>query len=321
MLPPLLIIGSNGALGVALVRACSARDLPFVALGGRADCDIADPQAVERALERYHPWAVVNAAGYVSVAAAEAEIFQCFRANVKGPAVLARACAARDLPFMTFSSAMVFDGRKAPLSYVESDAVSPLGVYARSKVEMERVVRREMPEALIIRSSALFGPWDTGNFLTQALWSLAQGNVVYAASDEYLTPAYLPDFADRVLDLLVEGATGIWHLGQGEMTASGEHPAPLSRAAIIRRAAEMAGLKSIGRLLHPVPTNEIISRSSGGLRWAVLASERSAPLLPSLDSALRDYVAQGAELWKPAVPAAIARTSPVPGWPRTLVNR
>jgi dTDP-4-dehydrorhamnose reductase len=95
-----------------------------------------------------------------------------------------------------------------------------------------------MPGALIVRSSALFGPWDTSNFLTRALRSLAQGNIVRAASDEYLTPAYLPDFAHRVLDLLIDGEGGIWHLGQGDISSPWKHPNPVSRAEIIRRAAD-----------------------------------------------------------------------------------
>jgi dTDP-4-dehydrorhamnose reductase len=300
---PLLITGASGALGAALVHACTVRGLPFVALGGRKDCDIADPEAVERALKRHRPWAVVNAAGYVSVAGAEAEEFDCFRANVKGPAVLARACAVRDLPLIVFSSAMVFDGSKAPASYAERDAVRPSGVYARSKAQMEKVVRREMPGAMIVRSSALFGPWDTGNFLTRALQSLAQGETVYAASDEYLTPAYLPDFANRVLDLLIDGESGIWHLGQGDTTSAWKHPEPVSRGEIIRRAAEMAGLDGTDRLLRAAPLAEMASGSAPCcLRWAALASERSAPLLPSLDSSLRDYVEQGAGLWKVEMP-------------------
>lgn len=305
---PLLITGAGGALGTALVHACGIRGLPFVALSGRADCDIADPEAVDQALKKYRPWAVVNAAGYVSVAGAEAEEFECYRANVKGPAVLARACAGRGLPLMVFSSAMVFDGAKAPESYVESDAVGPMGVYAKSKAWMEEVVCREMPDALIVRSSALFGPWDTSNFLTRALQALANGNIVRAASDEYLTPAYLPDFANRVLDLLIDGESGIWHLGQGDPASAGGHPRPVSRAEIIRRAAEMAGLKSADRLLRAIPLAEMASSGAPCcLHWAVLASERSALLLPSLDDSLRDYVEKGAELWRSAVPILTSR--------------
>jgi dTDP-4-dehydrorhamnose reductase len=295
-------------LGAALVRACTARGLPFVALGGRADCDIADPDAVETALKRYRPWAVVNTAGYVNVDAAESEAFECFRANVKGPVVLARACAASGLPLMLFSSAMVFDGGKAPESYVESDPVRPLGVYARSKAKMEQVVYHEMPDALIVRSSALFGPRDTGNFLTRALRSLAQGNIVRAASDEFLTPAYLPDFAQCVLDLLIQKEKGIWHLGQGDISAARSHPDPVSRAEIIRRAAGIAGLSGATRLLRAVPMAEIgFGAAPCCLRWAALASERSAPLLPSLDTSLRDYVEQSAEMWAMTAPIAVPR--------------
>ena len=298
---PLLITGAGGMLGEALVRACTLRGLSFVALQGRADGNIADAQVVERLLDRHHPWAVVNAAGYVNVAAAEAEAFECFRSNVKGPALLARACAHRRLSLMAFSSAMVFNGWKTSAPHGESDETRPVGVYARSKAQMEKMVLQEMPGALIIRSSALFGPWDTDNFLTHALRTLAQGRQVPAACDEYLTPAYLPDFADCVLDLLIDGETGIWHLGQGDMGPSRGRE-PVSRREIIRRAAEMAEMagfierRDVGQLLCTVPFTEIEPR--GLLYCSVLGSERSLPLLPPLDLALRDYVHRGADLWK-----------------------
>jgi dTDP-4-dehydrorhamnose reductase len=279
---------------------------------GRNECDITSLSAVTRCLEEHRPWAVVNAAGYTAVNAADSEPYECFCANTKGPAVLATACAREgNVPLVAFSSAFVFEGQagaRAPRPYVESAPVCPgSGVYARSKAAMEDLVSRALPkDALIIRSSALFD-LATGNgrdFVTAALHQLAMGRTVYAAEDDYLTPAYLPDFADAVLDLLIDGARGIWHLG---------HPEPVSRSELVRRAAKAVGIDTAN--LRPVPS-ALLERGtktprppipsaaarnagsgSGGngiARWFVLASERTSPLLPPLEDALRRAAATAA---------------------------
>ncbi|HEX8243324.1 MAG TPA: family 1 glycosylhydrolase, partial [Longimicrobium sp.] len=130
---PLLIAGAAGTLGRAFARICRERGLAHVALR-RGEMDVADPASVAAALGRHRPWAVVNAAGYVRVDDAEREPDACWRENVCGPAVLAAACAARDISLVTFSSDLVFDGAKgAP--YVEEDPPNPLNVYGASKAE------------------------------------------------------------------------------------------------------------------------------------------------------------------------------------------
>src|SRR5206468_12353573 len=111
------------------------RGLPHQ-LRTRQGMDIATPEAVETGLDALQPWAVVNAAGYVRVDDAERERERCFRENVEGPAVLAAACARRGIPLVTFSSDLVFDGRKQD-PYVESDPVAPLNVYGSSKAKAE----------------------------------------------------------------------------------------------------------------------------------------------------------------------------------------
>ena len=47
--------------------------------------DIADPASVDAALERYQPWAVINASGYVRVDEAEHDAERCLRENAHGP--------------------------------------------------------------------------------------------------------------------------------------------------------------------------------------------------------------------------------------------
>src|SRR5437764_217462 len=67
---PLVIVGATGTLGNAFARMCDVRGLPYHILT-RAQMNLADPRSVDRALEQYTPWALVNAAGYVRVDDAE----------------------------------------------------------------------------------------------------------------------------------------------------------------------------------------------------------------------------------------------------------
>nr|MDQ3818623.1 sugar nucleotide-binding protein [Acidobacteriota bacterium] len=169
----ILITGATGTLGQALARVCEVRGLSFTLLS-RRQMDIADASSVEKALALHDPWAIINAAGYVRVDDAEREPEKCMRENCIGPKTLASLCAERGVRLVTFSSDLVFDGRRQT-PYVESDLVTPLNVYGESKAESEREVLNALPSALLIRTSAFFGPWDEYNFLTIALRALASG--------------------------------------------------------------------------------------------------------------------------------------------------
>jgi dTDP-4-dehydrorhamnose reductase len=275
--PPrrIAITGAGGLLGSAFVRLCEARGLPYVAFGRQA-LDIADADRVERMLETVAPWAVVNAAGYVRVDDAESNPTACRRCNVEGAAVLAAACVHRGVALLTFSSDLVFDGGRAS-PYMERDTPAPLGTYGRSKAEAERLVAECHPGALIVRTSACFGPWDTRNFVTRALHALSHGQSWEALDDIIVSPTYVPDLVDASLDLLVDRESGIWHLANNgaitwaELARQAATRARVAPALVCPRSAGSCGLAA----RRP--------------RYSVLGSQRGA-LMPTLDDALARYV-------------------------------
>lgn len=271
---PLLITGATGTLGRAFGRICDARTIPYRLLA-RGEMDIADPASVEAALAKFEPWAVVNAAGYVRVDDAEADAAACMRENAEGPRVLASACAGRGIGLLTFSSDLVFDG-SARRPYVESDAAAPLNVYGRSKLEAERSVLAAWPDALVIRTSAFFGPWDEYNFVTSALRTLAAGDTFTAAADETVSPTYVPDLVYEGLDLLLDGERGIWHVSnQGGVTW----------AELARHAARLFGMDA--GLVDARPAGSL-GQAAARPPYSVLGSERGL-LLPSWEDALARY--------------------------------
>jgi dTDP-4-dehydrorhamnose reductase len=213
----LLVTGATGTLGQAFARIADHRGLPHC-LTSRDELDITDEASIRAAIERHRPWAVINTAGFVRVADAEREREACFAWNTEGPVLLAKVCAELGLPLVTFSSDLVFDGAKgAP--YVETDPVAPANVYGLSKAEAEEQVLGLAGQALVIRTSAFFGPWDKHNFARNTLDALARGEPVRAARDTAVSPTYVPDLCHATLDLLIDGETGIWHLAnQGKLS-------------------------------------------------------------------------------------------------------
>jgi dTDP-4-dehydrorhamnose reductase len=267
---PLLLVGASGTLGEAVRHACRLRSLA-VATPSRAELDITDADAVVRTLQRVNPWAVINTAGYVRVDQGEGDVAACFAANTTGPVLLAHCCATVGIPLATFSSDLVFDGQRAR-PYLESDTPAPLSVYGCSKAEAERGVLRTMPAALIMRTSSFFGPWDRANFATRLVRDLGQGRRVAVASDVVMRATYVPDLAHATLDLLIDGATGIWHI---------TNPDELTWEAFARTICHVVGIDPAG--LNPT--------AAASMRWiaprpaySALGTERGELLPPLLDA-------------------------------------
>ncbi len=268
---PILLTGGTGTLGRAVLRLCEQRGLACVA-PPRSELDITSPKGLANALDLYNPWAVINAAGYVRVDDAEADAARCWRTNVGGPRALAVACAERNLRLATFSSDLVFDGRGAR-PYTETDAPAPLNVYGASKAECERLVLEAFPQALVVRTSAFFGPWDEDNFVIRAVRALARRERFVAAHDLIVSPTYIPELVEWVLDLLIDDERGLWHLAN-------------------EGAVSWFELAQLAAKAHGVPAETLAACDAGALgqrarrpRYSALTSGRGASLR-SLDAAL-----------------------------------
>ncbi|GAB4385889.1 MAG: hypothetical protein Kow00121_51430 [Elainellaceae cyanobacterium] len=273
--PPLVIAGATGTLGQAFARICEIRGIPYYLLS-RQEMDITDSQSVKQTLTRLKPWAVINATGYVRVDDAEREPDLCHQINAEGATILAKVCRAQDVAMVKFSSDLVFDGNQAT-PYTESHAVAPLNVYGRSKAIAEQQVLSAHPDALVIRTSAFFSPWDDYNFLTIALRTLASGQPFIAASDAIVSPTYVPDLVNATLDLLIDGESGLWHLANA---------GAIAWADLAREVATLAGLNHTH--VHARPTKEL-EWVAPRPAYSALTSERGL-LLPSLERAIGRYL-------------------------------
>ena len=132
------------------------------------------------------------------------------------------------------------------------------------------------PQALVIRSSAFFGPWDEHNFVSQALSACERGEQFAAAGDLTMSPTYVPDLVNTCLDLLIDREKGIWHLSNG--TA-------VTWAQLTQLAAEVAGVDSTR--LEEVLAQQLCQLATRPAHCA-RGSERGV-LMPPLADALERY--------------------------------
>lgn len=284
---PILITGSSGTLGRMFARLCGLRGLPYV-LTDRRRLAIDDPHSVAAALDCLAPWAVINTAGMVNIDVAESNPDACFASNVDGPANLVRACRSRGIAVVTFSSDQVFDGTKGA-AYVEDDPTGPLNTYGRSKAEAERRVLDVDPGALVVRTAAFFSPYDVHNFAVHAVEALRAGQTFAAAEDNFISPTYVPDLVNAVLDLLLDGESGIRHLASRGR---------LSWTEFARTLAAADGLDP----------QAVLSVEAAALGWraprppdVTLATEHGQ-ILPGIDDAIGRFLYDYRSLRPRAVP-------------------
>lgn len=266
----LLVLGPTGTLGSAIARRCHERGLDILALS-RGEMDITRPSDVSRAIGASQPWAVINATGFVDVDRAEVDCDSCMAVNWNGARLVAEACARVGAGLVTFSSDLVFDGANTT-PYLESHPVSPLSMYGRSKVAQEQSVAECLPDALIIRTSAFLDALDERTFSAWVMTAASRGERIRTTAD-VVSPTYIPALADAVLDLLIDGERGVWHLAnQGEVSWT---------ALALRIVSESGGDPGLVNEVLPGETGRVAPRPA----YSALGSER-AKLLPSLDESL-----------------------------------
>jgi dTDP-4-dehydrorhamnose reductase len=274
----ILVTGAAGMLGTDVCKA--ATDAGLEVLGyDHTRLDVADVGAVDAAMRRARPDAVINCAAWTDVDGAEASPEAALRVNGAGAANVARAAAGCGAWAVHVSTDYVFDGSKTE-PYLESDPVAPLSQYGRTKLEGELAVAREAPDGhTIVRSSWLFG--TTGRCFPKTILRLA------AARDELTVVADqegCPTFTQHLAGALIE-------LGRSRRLGGVIHVAAAGQCSWFEFAKEIVRAAQLPAAIKPGVTSEV-PRPAPRPAFSVLRSERAgAPELPEWRTGLRDFMA------------------------------
>lgn len=199
-----LIFGRTGQLAIELARR--APDGVDPVMLGRDAADLASPETCARAVTETDADIVINAAAYTAVDQAEAEPDLARLVNARSPGAMARAAAARGLPFIHVSTDYVFDG-SGERPWREDDPTGPLGVYGQTKLEGERAVLDAGGAAIILRTAWVFSAHGR-NFVKTMLRLGAERQDLSIVADQRGGPTAAADIADAIWTIADAFATG-----------------------------------------------------------------------------------------------------------------
>ncbi|WP_370311666.1 dTDP-4-dehydrorhamnose reductase [Sagittula sp.] len=188
----LLVFGKTGQVARELQRLA-----PGAIFLGRDEADLSDPAACAAAIDKIRPTAVINAAAYTAVDAAESEEPLATRINGDAPGAMARACARLGCPFVHISTDYVFDGY-GTTPWPADAPTGPLGAYGRSKLSGEQAVRAAGGVHAILRTSWVVSAHGR-NFVKTMLRLGAEREKLTIVADQVGGPTPAGDIAEACL--------------------------------------------------------------------------------------------------------------------------
>lgn len=260
-----LILGASGQVGQALILECKKRGWAYTGTfhehsidPNLVHADLQDSAGTAALVRSLKPHAVFMPSGFTWVDGCEDQVERAMQVNALAPEAVAKECKALGAALVYYSTEYVFGENGGP--YDEKALTDPLGVYAQSKLEGEKRVLAACPDALVLRTTVVYGPEPQGkNAVYQIIKNLAAGKAMVQPVDQLTSPTYNRDLARASVELVELLEKGVWNVAGPEV---------IDRAAFAQLAAATFGLK--GELMTPMTTAAMKQKAkrplSAGLR-------------------------------------------------------
>ncbi|MDH1289705.1 dTDP-4-dehydrorhamnose reductase [Comamonas terrigena] len=253
----ILLLGKDGQVGWELQRSLAPLG-ELVALGRHgADglCgDLGHLEGLAQTVRQLRPDVIVNAAAHTAVDKAESESELARTLNALAPGVLAQEAKAVDALLVHYSTDYVFDG-SGSVPRLETDAVAPLSVYGRTKLEGEQRIQASGCRHLIFRTSWVYAARG-GNFAKTMLRLAQERESLTVIDDQWGAPTG----ADLIADVTAHAIrqvircpqdAGLYHLvAQGETTWNA-----YARYVLAQGQQVQPALAVQAREVRPVPSS------------------------------------------------------------------
>jgi dTDP-4-dehydrorhamnose reductase len=203
------VVGSNGMLAKDLLKVLETNLIPYVS--SNSIIDVRDKNVLNYFIQNKEITAIINCAAYTNVDGAEDNQKEAFDVNAFGVSNLAEIARERDIPLYHISTDYVFPGDvDKPLK--EIDPTDPKGVYGRSKLVGEDMIKSICPKHFIIRTSWLYGEHGN-NFVYTMLKLMSDKDEIGVVSDQWGTPTWTFNLANAIVTMLEEDSDkyGVYH--------------------------------------------------------------------------------------------------------------
>jgi dTDP-4-dehydrorhamnose reductase len=247
-----LVSGGGGQVASALVAAAPAEHQVFVR--SRAQLDIADEQAVRRAVTECAADWLINAAAYTAVDLAEDQPDRATAVNDTAVGVLASVAAVHGCRLVHLSTDFVFDGESSH-AYQPSDRTNPLSVYGASKLAGERRAWSGTGTGIVLRTAWVYAAAGR-NFALTMLRLMREKERVSVVCDQIGTPTWAGSVAAAIWGLVDAGAPGgIYHWTDLGVASWYDFAVAIQDEAMTR------GLLSRAVPILPIPTTAYPTRA------------------------------------------------------------
>ncbi len=225
--PKVLLLGSDGQVGWELQRTLGLiSEVVNTTLSGQGGLplDLLDAKAVRETVRQIAPDYIINAAAHTAVDKAETEVDLSRRLNADAPELLGQLAAEMGAKVIHYSTDFVFSGT-SDRPYREEDAASPLSVYGQTKLEGEQRLLATDADALVLRTSWVYGNYGH-NFMLTMMRLFREKGQLSVVDDQIGAPTWSRMIAEATAQIVhqlrmsAEGTAptlGIYHL-----TAAGE---------------------------------------------------------------------------------------------------
>jgi len=207
----ILITGSNGQLGNEM-RIVSEKypDYQYF-FTDIEELDITNKTAIDNFVAQNKIDFIVNCAAYTAVDKAENDVEFCYKLNRDAVKNLAEVASKYAAKIIHISTDYVFNGTNY-IPYTEEDTVNPLGIYGKSKLAGEEVLRETCADAIIIRTSWLYSSFGN-NFVKTMLRLGKEKDTLNVVFDQIGSPTYAADLAQAIMSIISSNRwlSGIYH--------------------------------------------------------------------------------------------------------------
>lgn len=174
--------------------------------------NLEDPENFD--VKSFRPDIIVHCGALTHVDYCESNPDESYQKTVQSTLNLINLCKKISAKLVYISTDYVFDGLSGP--YLEHDAVNPLSVYAKHKLEAESAVLDQLGNgSLILRVTNVYGNEERNkNFVSRIIDQCLQKQklILRLPFDQYATPVNAFDVARAMCLLIKDSKSGIFHI-------------------------------------------------------------------------------------------------------------
>jgi dTDP-4-dehydrorhamnose reductase len=212
----LFITGGAGYLGQHLISCATSwrthatffKSQPPASLPARwHHCDLRDYERVRSLITSVHPDVIIHTA-------CSSRSTEGIEAIVPAARHLAQVAKGSSCRLIHLSTDLVFDGEDAP--YHEQSLPKPISEYGRAKTEAEHIIATLFPQAVIVRTSLMYGLDPVDHQTRWLLDGINKGQIVRLFTDEIRCPIWVNTLTECLLELTRTDFSGMLNIAGPE---------------------------------------------------------------------------------------------------------